>query len=175
MRSTLRLELLLPMVVGLCFGGITSAEELPPLTQLSAGANLLRMVNDRVAGSDLLAKKCGLSAEDAKNRLLALHPLVDSKVRRVAKQFEDSWLVGWSEECSKYCRCGSYVSVIEKLAAERVTRLPPDSLSALRGNATKQTEKDTLRCAKEQVWICQEPWFRALALEAREFEKVDGY
>ena len=140
------------------------------LADLDSAALVLRMSVD---GHPDVA--CGIQAEEAGALLRAVHPMIDSKIQEVRKR---AYVKGYwphvqaVETCQKACHCGVWGDLAE--GAEMRTGTPKASqkrwkkaLESAKSKATKQTEKQSLACAKSaSPKFCTSDLLKVLRKEA---------
>ncbi len=143
----------------------TASVEVGPLEKVDSAVNILRSISDEVAGHQALSKACSISPEQARELLIAAHPIwdeqVDDQARRLRSAQKDPQTVAailypW-RDCEKTCHCSAYATVIERSGL--VEEGGPDVrriYEEIEAAATRMSQKQVLDCAIRVAALCGE-------------------
>ncbi len=158
--------------------GMASASGYRKLEQLDSAALVLRMSVD---GHPDVA--CGIKPEEAGNLLRALQPMIDSQLQELRGHayVKPYWpTVQEVEACEKTCHCGVWGDLAE--GAKFPASIPKSgqkrwkkALASAKLKASKQTEKQSLACAKSaSPKFCTDELLKTLRKEAEADKPAAG-
>lgn len=136
------------LIAGFVFGAEVTQNQIlekHSLEKLDSAANLLKVVADG-------AKLCGMDSKKAGNYLLAIHPLMDSKIKTTAaspkRVIEIAML---ASQCQLNCHCGVYEDVMN----QNPTSATQKKAIEFKNKAALLSSKSALKCAKKNLWFCK--------------------
>lgn len=136
------------LLAGFAFGTeITQNQilEKHSLEKLDSAANLLRVVADGT-------KLCGMDSKKASNYLLAIHPLIDSKIKATASNPKRvNEIAKLAPQCQLTCHCGVYEDVMNQNPTSATQRKAIE----FKNKAALLSSKSALKCAKKNLWFCK--------------------
>lgn len=144
-----------------CFAGVSH----PSLESLDGAANLLTAAADgRAAGST-----CGISPDEARTLLRALHAMLDEETDRYLGSRRKAHLPliqpGWQEhDCAGTCHCGLYASILRKGGDAR----------GAAGFEAKAAHQDITNCARQEQWFCRSTLLKGLRGKATQLKPAES-
>lgn len=121
------------------------------LERLDSVANLLLWTADHSGEKGVQPVCPGVTGDEAKVLLRAIHPLMDKKLDQERRKMKAGKLPHAKfRYCAKSCHCGAYSSLLEKMG---------ETESALYSETQKKaagTDPATLeKCARQTKWFCE--------------------
>jgi hypothetical protein len=138
------------------------------LEQLDSAANLLLTVAD----GDLPGF-CGISPDEAKELLRAVHPLVDeqrqARVKSLRARKPGAALADpkWEQSCARGCHCGVYAEILDSIGDERLSAADRKSRDRMMSQASSLGARERSACAQKATWFCKSPLLSKLRMDAK--------
>jgi len=130
-------------------------------------------------------KECSMTLEEANRYLLALQPLMDQQLKATGEKLKASlksheknkkknatqyhvYQGGKWNQCKSDCRCGLFVSLMEQVLSEELSKKDNTRKLEMQKIAATQDANTILRCGEARTWVCRSDLLRYLKKKAQD-------
>lgn len=137
------------------------------LEKLDSAANFLVGAADR----DQPGSFCGISAEEARTLLRAIHPRIDKGMRPYTRKRSGSYgNPAWAKDCSASCHCGLYASILDQVGDARLSVADRNLRDRLFQQSKDANESGNEACFKKtRAWFCRSDLLKELKKSAKDY------